>query len=110
MLKEPTGLLCYNQIMKWTKGRYTIEVFGQPQEVDGIVCGNWGIDKRANQFYILTHIPTGYMVDSSRTQKFLKEAAESEEFQSFAEDEGRAESVASLGKVLQSLRNKYGWK
>ena len=96
--------------MKWLKGKYQIDLLGEKKEVEGIVCGDWGIDKRAPGYYILTHIPTGYMVDSSRTQRFLKEAAEHQAFQSFTEDEKKVESVASLGKVLQSLRNKYGWK
>lgn len=56
------------------KQRYQIDKNGNKEEVEGYVFNKvWGVDKRAPQHYVLTHIPTGYFVDSSRTLKFFKE-------------------------------------
>lgn len=47
---------------------------GSEQEVSGLVIdGRWGIDKREDKFFYLTHVPSGALVTNARTQKALKE-------------------------------------
>ena len=42
---------------------YEIRVFrGTRQLVQGRVKGEWGVDKREEGHYVLTHIPSGYAV------------------------------------------------
>lgn len=56
------------------KTKYEIDKNGVKETVEGYVFNKiWGVDKRAPQYFVLTHIPTGYLVDSSRTLKFFKE-------------------------------------
>lgn len=47
---------------------------GTKVEVKGLVIdGKWGIDKREDKFFYLTHIPTGALITNAKTQKALKE-------------------------------------
>lgn len=71
-------------------------------EVEGYVFNEqWGIDKRANGRYVLTHIPTGCFVDSSRTLKFLKLMVQEPEFF----DEVDKTTIKSLSKAISRFRN-----
>ena len=91
--------------MKWCKEKYKLRMDCGPYEVEGSVCGDWGIDKRENQYYILTHIPTGCRVESARTMKFLKDLVATPEFENF---DGK--NVEPLKVAIQRLRNINGWK
>ena len=68
---------------KWSKQKYKIKCGATYKEVEGAVNNIWGIDKRDNQYYILTHIPTGCFVESAKTQKFLKDLVEEPEFRDY---------------------------
>ena len=88
---------------KWVKQKYTIKKKDGTEEVEGSVCGQWGIDKRDR--YYLTHLPTGYLVDSARTMKFLKDLVVTPEFEKFD-----GNNVTPLGETMQRFRNEFGWK
>ena len=88
---------------KWVKQKYTIKKKDGAEEVEGSVCGQWGIDKRDR--YYLTHLPTGYLVDSARTMKYLKTLAESPEFQCY----NGSSDVSRLAEAMKKLRNELGW-
>lgn len=63
------------------KQKYNVDMKGQKMEVEGYVFNKmWGIDKRGPQHYILTHIETGHLVWSAKTQKTLKELVQEPEF------------------------------
>ena len=87
--------------MKWTKGNYKIDC-KEKIEVEGSVCGQWGIDKRDGR-YILTHIPTGYFVESAKTMKFLKDLVATPEFENFPTD------PTPLAEAITRFRSEYGW-
>lgn len=91
---------------KWTNKKYKINYRdGGSLEVDGSVCGQWGIDKRDNQYYILTHVPTGYLVESARTMKFLKDLVATPEFECFD-----GHNTQPIADTIGRFRNEYGWK
>lgn len=91
--------------MKWTKQTYKIKMDQGWYEVEGSVCGNWGIDKRNSRYY-LTYLPNGKWAESARTMKFLKELVDTDEFKSF---DGEKENLPKLARVIQQARNKQGW-
>ena len=91
--------------MKWTKQKYKIKMDTGEWEVEGSVCGDWGIDKRDSSYYILTHLPSGCRVESARTITFLKDLVATPEFQNF---DGK--NVEPLKVAIQRLRNEFGWK
>lgn len=96
---------------KWVKGKYKIRKQRADggldwPEVEGVVNGQWGIDKR-DQYY-LTHIPSGCRVEGARTQRFLKELVEEPEFQDF-----EVHRPGELGKLVMAINRKRkiaGWK
>ena len=90
---------------RWTKQKYKITLGDKIEEVEGAVCGQWGIDKRDNQYYILTHVPTGYRVESGRTMKFLKDLVDTPEFECFD-----GHNTQPLADTISRFRNEYGWK
>lgn len=87
------------------KQKYFIDKEGEKVEVEGYVShdGKWGIDKRDNQYYVLTHIKTGYLVWSSKTLSFLKKLLQEPEF---FEDQLTA---GELGQVIKRFCQKNGW-
>lgn len=92
--------------MKKTKYKIRMED-GQYKTVEGYVFNEqWGIDKRESGRFILTHIPTGCFVDSSRTMKFLKLMIQEPEFF----DEVSKETIGALGKAISRYRNEHGWQ
>lgn len=91
--------------MKWKKEKYKIKLDSGQYEVEGSVCGPWGIDKRGSQYYVLTHIPTGCRAESAKTVTFLKKLVDTPEFQAFDR-----ENVAPLKEAIQRFRNESGWK
>lgn len=95
---------------KWSKQKYKISTcLGlNEKEVEGVVNNIWGIDKRENQYYILTHIPTGCFVESARTQKFLKDLVEEPEFREYESLFG-GNDVSALLRAINRQRNIYGW-
>lgn len=93
---------------KWSKQKYKIKCGDGTKEVDGAANGIWGIDKRENQYYILTHIPTGCFVESARTQKFLKDLVEEPEFREYESLFG-GNDPAPLLRAISRLRNINGW-
>ena len=77
-------------------------------EVEGYVFNKvWGIDKRANSYYVLTYIPNGCLVESSRTLKFLKMLIQEPEFFDF---DGSPKTAAKLLEAINRYRAKHGWK
>ena len=90
---------------KWVKQKYKTLHTGRFQEVEGVVCGQWGIDKRGNQWYILTHIPSGCLAESARTMKFLKDLVATPEFECFD-----GHNTQPLADTIGRFRNEYGWK
>lgn len=90
---------------KWVKQKYRISLGLGGDEVEGTVCGQWGIDKRDNRYY-LTHIPTGYLVESARTMKFLKDMVATPEFECY---DGSKTALKNLVNVIARFRNEYGW-
>lgn len=93
---------------KWSKQKYKIKCGDTMEEVEGAVNNIWGIDKRDNQYYILTHIPTGCFVESARTQKFLKDLVEEPEFQDYESLFGGNDTSALL-RAISRQRNINGW-
>lgn len=91
---------------KWVKQKYKISTcLGlNEKEVEGSVCGQWGIDKRDGR-YLLTHLPTGGLAESAKTMTFLKKLVDTPEFQNF---DGK--NAAPLREVIQRFRNEFGWK
>ena len=73
-------------------------------EVEGSVCGQWGIDKRGR--YYLTHIPTGCRVETARTMTFLKNLAGLPEFECY---DGSKEATKKLAETIGRYRNELGW-
>lgn len=87
---------------KWEKQKYEIDLHGTKSEVEGVVCGQWGIDKR-DSFYYLTYIPNGYLAESARTMKFLKDLVATPEFENFRTD------TKPLLETIKRFRDTYGW-
>lgn len=47
---------------------------GTTKTVEGVIVNDiWGIDKREDKCFYLTHIPTGTLITNGKTQKVLKE-------------------------------------
>jgi hypothetical protein len=90
------------------KQKYKIRMGDRFEEVEGYVFNEvWGIDKRANAYYILTYIPNGCLVESSRTMKFLKMMVQEPEFFDF---DGTPNSAYKLVTAITRFRNQHGWK
>lgn len=86
------------------KQKYNIDKNGEKVEVEGYVFNkNWGVDKRDNGYYVLTYIPNGYLVESSRTLKFMKELLAEPVFFEEKLD------VAELAKTIKKFRDENGW-
>ena len=93
---------------KWSKQKYKIKCGNVEKEVEGAVNAIWGIDKRENQYYILTHIPTGCFVESAKTQKFLKDLVEEPEFKDYESLFGGSDPSGLL-RAIRRQRNINGW-
>lgn len=77
---------------------------GTKQTVSGVQIGTlWGIDKREPSYFVLTHLPTGAFVTSSRTQKALKELCNKPEMID-------ATDVKDIAKAVVNFWNERGWK
>lgn len=92
--------------MKKTKYSITMND-GTKQEVEGQVFNNvWGIDKRGSAYYVLTYVPNGAFVESSKTMKLLKLLVQEPEFFDF--DETIQSTVKIIG-AIKRFRDKNGW-
>lgn len=89
------------------KAKYKIRKGDEFEEVDGYVFGDWGIDKRAPGYYVLTYIPNGCLVESARTMKFLKLLVQEPEFFDF---DGSPNKAYKLANAIARYRNQHGWK
>lgn len=76
-------------------------------EVEGDVMGVWGIDKRKGR-YILSHVPTGYLVESAKTKKFLTELISQPEMN--VSTELSLAEVNGIVKAINRIRRLRGWK
>lgn len=90
---------------KWVKQTYKIKTEDGYQEIEGSVCGVWGIDKRDGR-YLLTYVPNGGLVESARTMKFLKLLVDTPEFQCY---NGTKDKTKGLAEAIGKLRNEMGW-
>ena len=93
--------------MEMKKAKYNIRKGDEFEEVEGYVFGDWGIDKRAPSYYVLTYIPNGCLVESSRTMKFLKMLIQEPEFFDF---DGTPNQAYKLATAIARYRNQHGWK
>lgn len=89
---------------KWVKQTYKIKTEDGYKEVEGTVCGQWGIDKRDR--YFLTYVPNGGLVESARTMKFLKLLVDTPEFQCY---NGSKDDTKKLAETIGRYRNEMGW-
>ena len=89
---------------KWSKQKYKIKTEDGWDEVEGSVCGQWGIDKRDR--YYLTYVPNGGLTESARTMKFLKLLVDTPEFQCY---NGTKDGTTKLAEAIGRLRNELGW-
>lgn len=94
--------------MKWNKQKFKITKNTGDTEVEGAVCGQWGIDKRDNSYYVLTYIPNGCFVESARTMKFLKMLVDTPEFQCYNGGTDKT-ALKDLADCICRYRNKFGW-
>ena len=77
---------------------------GTKKDVSGIVIdGVWGIDKREDKSFYLTHIPTGALVTNASTQKALKELVS-------RPDMIDETSVDKIAKAVGDFWNSRRWK
>lgn len=77
---------------------------GTEQEVSGLVIdGMWGIDKRDDKFFYLTHVPTGALVTNARTQKALKELVS-------RPDMVDETDISKIAKAVGDFWNSREWK
>lgn len=90
---------------KWAKQKYKIKTEDGWREIEGSVCGDWGIDKRDGR-YLLTYVPNGGLVDSARTMRFLKTLVDMPEFQCY---NGSKDGTKKLAEAIGRLRNELGW-
>lgn len=89
------------------KQQYEIDKNGMKVVVEGYVFNKiWGVDKRDQQHYVLTHIPTGYLVESAKTLKFLKELLADPVF---AKEELDVKGVARAIKRKREEGGGMGW-
>lgn len=88
------------------KQRYVVRK-GDGLEVEGDVTGVWRIDKRYGR-YILSHVPTGYLVESARTKKFLTELISQPEMDVSAELS--LAEVNGIVRAINRMRGARGWK
>ena len=90
------------------KAKYNIRKGDVFEEVEGYVFNEvWGVDKRAPSYYVLTYIPNGCLVESSRTMKFLKMMVQEPEFFDF---DGSPQQAYKLSGAIARFRNIHGWK
>ena len=90
------------------KAKYNIKKGDEFEEVEGYIYNEvWGIDKRAQSYYVLTYIPNGCLVESSRTMKFLKMLIQEPEFFDF---DGSPAQANKLIQAITRYRNIHGWK
>lgn len=93
------------------KQKYTVRK-GAGLEVEGDVTGVWGIDKREIIFngkktsrFILTHVPSGYMVEGARTKRFLTELIKTlPDVEELTETE-----VDKIIEAVAAARLAHGW-
>ena len=90
------------------KSKYNIRMdTGHNVEVEGYVFNDvWGIDKRSNNYYVLTYIPNGALVESSKTLRMLKMMVQEPEFFDF---DGTPETTVKLAKAISRFRSENGW-
>lgn len=104
------------------KGKISLDMKGGKLEVEAnIMSEQWAIHKDTNSsLYVLTHIPTGKRVWSSRTQMFLKRLIQEPEFLEPI-DHTNIEQLEKLAKAIQRFcneqtdleakpRKKIGWE
>lgn len=82
---------------------------GLKMEVEGaIMTDQWGIDKRENGQYVLTHLPSGKLVWSSKKQTFLKLLIQEPEFVRPINDMD-IEHLKSLATAICRFSTTNGW-
>lgn len=92
--------------MKKTK-YFILKKDGQKEEIEGTVYNNvWGIDKREAGYYVLTYVPNGAFVDSSKKMTILKMLIQEPEFFDF---DGTPTTALKLFKAIKRYRDKNGW-
>lgn len=64
------------------KQEYALKMNGtdKTMTVKGEIYGNFGLDKRDTGYFVITHIPSGCLVCSSKKKKDLVTLLEDEEF------------------------------
>lgn len=93
------------------KQRYNISMRdGSTRIVNGATIGfGYGIHKREDNMYVLTHLASGKKVASSSRLKTLALLANEPEF-FLPLDVESMEMVNTLAKAVQRFFNKNGWK
>lgn len=94
---------------------------GVDQEVKGELVGEWwGIHKRDDSMYVLTHLPSGMLIWSSRKKTNLKMLLQEPEFFELPDHES-VEWRAGIAKAIQRFcekntdlnhkpKKKVGWE
>lgn len=78
----------------------------------GQTKGPWGIHKRDDGMFVLTHIPTGYLVTSSYKKRSLMQLTNLPEFSAGCWQMGgnpNAEDVERLRKTISHFFDENGW-
>lgn len=92
------------------KGEYALNMDPPeyPMKVKGDIYGNFGIDKRESNYFVLTHIPSGRLVCSAKKKKELVELLEDEEFSEdyWKEKIPEKENIKKLAKVITKFYSK----
>lgn len=102
-------------------GKYRIHMDdGTEKEVSGQIYGEWwGIHKREDKMYALTHLPTGYRVWSSRKKTTLVMLIQEPEFCELPDHEDpvwRARVAKAIQRFcekntdLTAKKPKIGWE
>lgn len=83
-------------------GKYKIRKDdGMFEEVSGVLVGEWwGIHKREDKMFVLTHIPSGLRVWSSRKKTTLQLLLQEPEFF----DQPDVESLAWRNKIAKTIQ------
>lgn len=84
-------------------------VNGEEKEVKGEVYGSFGIHKREDGMFVLTHLPSGCRVVSANKKKELVSLVEDEEFSQpcWELDRPDKESISRLSSIISEY---YGSK
>ena len=89
------------------KKTYKIKCGDEYEEVEGYVFNDmWGIDKREQGYFVLTHIPSGCLADSAGTMKYLKMMVQEPEFFDY---DCTPEQTSKLAKFISDYKAKHGW-